>query len=187
MGGFRNVASQTDPLATALGYKGWTFNTQVNGAGLALTSQEIDAYAIWLPHGAVISNVLLNVQTAGSGVAPTGFFAGLASPTAMVAQSANLASSSSLTTLGIQAFPLSSPYTTNPTDSPTGLYYVVLLQNGAFTVTNVAIARTVTVIGYGLNHPLWGVLGTAQTALPANGAAISFTGAAGICRWAAVS
>lgn len=176
-----------DPLAVALGYKAWTFNTMVNGSGLAMANQEIDAMAIWIPPGTVITNILLNIQIAGSGTVPTGFFVGLASPTKMVAQSGNLASSASLTTLGIQAFPLSASYTTNPTDSPTGLYYIVILQNGVFSVTNVTIVRTLAVIGYGLVTPLWGVLGTAQTALPANGAAITFTGAGAAARWAAVS
>jgi hypothetical protein len=132
---------------------------------------------------------VLQTLTAGAGTVPTGFFVGLASPTKMVAQSGNLNNDAGLTTVGNNPFALSAAYTPLPADSPTGLFYVVVLQNGAFGTTNVALGRAAgssqatKQIGFG--KALAGTAGVGQTALPANGAAVTIT-AGGIAWWSGV-
>jgi hypothetical protein len=183
-----NQASREDPVAAGLGYINWTWNPAIGGSATALTSQRIDVAAIYLPPNVSVSNIYLNVIVAGTSTAPTGFFVGLASATKMLAQSANLAASASLTATGAKAFALSGSYTTSLTDSANGLYYVVLLQNGAFGGTNVTFHRgNASTSGFALSYPIFGNVGTSQTALPANGAAVTISAAAGLGWFAAAA
>jgi hypothetical protein len=175
------VLKSSDPLAKALGYIDWNYNPAISGSNSSLTSQRIDVAALWLPPGQAVVNVVLNVQTAGTSTAPTGFFVGLCTASKMVAQSNNLNASASLTATGAKLFALNATYTTNLADSPTGLYYVVLLQNGAFAGTNVAFHRgNGSNSGFALTAPAFGNIGTGQTVLPANNAAVTISAAAGL-------
>ncbi|MDE2103907.1 MAG: hypothetical protein KGL39_42115 [Patescibacteria group bacterium] len=169
------------PLSRAFGLKTWNFEPILAGANTAPTSQTIYATPIYIPAGKVITNVVLGISTAGSGTTPAHFYVGLASPAKMVAQSNNLNASTSLTTAGMQNFALSATYTTNTTDSSSGLYYVVLLQDGAFGTTNPTFLNTTAQANaskaYGAGSILCGTLGTAQTALATNGTAVTVTAA----------
>lgn len=169
------------PLSRAFGLKTWNYDILSAGANTAPTSQTIYATPIYIPAGKVITNVVLGVSTAASGTSPAHFYVGLASPSKVVAQSNNLNASTSLTTAGMQNFALASTYTTNTTDSSSGLYYVLLLQDGAFGTTNPTFANTVAQANlskaYGAGAVLCGTTATAQTALPTNGTAITVTAA----------
>jgi hypothetical protein len=178
----------SNPLAIATGLLAFNFNPAATGTGSSPTSQRGDVAAIYLPPGIKITNVVLNVITAGSGTAPTGFFVAICSPTKMLAQSADLHASASLTTLGSQNFALSAPYVTNATDSPSGIYYVMLLENGAFATTNVAFLRgNASTTGSGPTRPFFGNIGTALATPPANGTAVSVGTGAGLGWFVGVS
>lgn len=168
-----------DPLAQALGYVNWVADPALISSGTTLTSQQIEAYGIWLPVGVTVTGVVLWIVAAGSGTTPTGFFVGLASDAKMLVQSGNLNASSSLTTLGPQQFAFSATHVTTPSETSNGLYRVMLLENGAFGTTGVAVGRNLSVnqIGDALTgaHRLFGIAGTGQTSLPANGSAVTVT------------
>lgn len=186
-----------DPIAPAFGLINYNFNPTISGASTALTSQRIDAVALYIPLGKTVTNINLIVEVAGTSTAPTGFFVGLATPTAalggtgkMVAQSNNLSASGSLTATGLNAFALNATYTANASDSSNGFYYVVILQNGAFGGTNVTFERgngTNNGFGTATTNGFFGNIGTGQTALAANGNAVTFTAGAGIGWWVGVS
>lgn len=170
-----NLPSRADPRGRALGYANWSGDPAYYAAAAAAANQEVQAKSIWLPFGVPVSKIILRTTTAGAGTAPTGFFVGIGNATKMLAQSANLNNSAALTnTAGLQVFALSAAYTPNPTDSPSGLFYVVFLQNGAFGTTNVQFGRSggifVPPAGIGIDA---GRAGTAQSALAANGNAYS--------------
>lgn len=184
------------PLANAFGLISCNFNPSIAGGTTPPTSGRMDAVALYLPPGETINNIFLTVQTPGSGLAPTGFFVGLAAPTPalggtglMLAQSANLAASAALTTAGIQAFQLSAPYVTKVADSAKGFYYVCLLENGAFGTTNVAFERgngTNPGLGTASNNGWFGNIGTGLVTPPANGAGVTFSSGAGLGWWVGV-
>jgi hypothetical protein len=176
-----SLVKPVEPLAKALGYINWNFGPSMAQGGSATTSQRGDVVALWLPHSTVITNVCLTVTTAGAGTAPTGFYVGLATAAKIVAQSANLNASALLTSTGTKQFALSSTYTTNTTDSASGLYYVLILQNGAFATTPVQFLRgNAATIPGGVSNPAFGNIGTALTTPPANGTAITIATTAGI-------
>lgn len=169
-----NTPSRADRRARAQGYVGWNVDPYMGLNAAALSNQEVQAVGLWLPFGVPISNILLNVTTAGVGTVPTGFFVGIGNSTKMLRQSINLNNAGSLQATGLAKYALTAAYTPTPTDSPTGWFYITILQNAAFGTTNVQFART-----GGIQVPVAGAkitagrAGTAQTALPANGATYS--------------
>lgn len=177
-----------DARAVALGYINWNFPTAAVAGVSALTSGERYAASIYLPPGKVVTNICLKISQAGSGTVPTSFFVGLCSATTMLAQSSNLNSSSLLTSIGAKQFPLNATYTTNSTDSPLGLYYALVLEVGAFATTPVNFVRgQVTTAGFEINGGVdFGNIGTSQTVLPTNGAAVTLN-TAGLGLWVGVS
>lgn len=161
-------------MARAMGYVNWNVNPAVGLAAAALANQEVNVTAIWLPFGVPCGNIILNVSTAGVGTTPTGFFVGIGNSTKMLAQSANLNASGNLTATGIAKYALSAAYKPVPSDSASGLFYVVILQNAPFGTTNVQFARTggiqVQPAGFQI---MAGRAGVTQSVLPANGATYS--------------
>jgi hypothetical protein len=178
-----------DPLAVALGYVSWNTSPAAFGNATAWTSQTPIAAAVFIPPGQTVTGIALSLTVAAAGTAPTGFFVALTSPTKMLAQSANLAASAALTATGTQQFALSATYQANAADSPTGLYYVYGLLNGAFSVTQPTFARGTGVGNSGRplagQNPLWGVAGAGVATPPANGAAVTVTFAS-IAYWVGV-
>jgi len=176
-----------DPLAKALGYKNWNFSPAIGaGNGTAPTSQTIYCSSLWLPVGTVCTGVVIYVVTAAAGNKPTSFSAGLCTATKMVAQSAADVSGNAgapFAAQGENQIALTGTYTTNASDSSTGLYYLLLLQNGSYSVTQPQFGRNVQAIPplalSGQALP-WGTAGTGQTALPANGAAVTIVATNGL-------
>lgn len=175
-----------DVWMRGLGLKSWNYNPQNITTQTAATSQTVYAVAIPLKAGQLATNIVLDVEVAAAGTAPTGFYVGLAtSAGVMLAQSGNLKDSASLTNQGLREFALSAAYLVQTN----GLYYVVFLQNGAFGTTNPSFGRgtgrfLVNVSGVYMA----GTAGTGQTALPANGASMASTiGGTGVNYWAGVS
>lgn len=168
-------------MAVALGYVSWNYHYPASPATAVAATQIVYAASLYLPPGRTVTNINLQVLVAGASTSPTSFFVGLCSPTTMLAQSANIiggASEAQLKAIGTATLPLGSPYIVNTTDSATGLYYVTILQNGAYG-TPVQFGRISGVSGAGAalsgSTPIFGTLGTGQTALPANGATITIT------------
>lgn len=170
-----------EPLAVAAGYKNWTGTPQSYGTtAAAAVSGQVYITALWLPFGVVITNIVFGVAIAAAGTNPTGFFVGLAGPTGtMLAQSNNLNAAGGPTTTGPIAMALSGTYTTASGDSSTGLFFLVLLQNGSWGTTQptflvgsptpVAASKAI-----GANPILSGAgVTTGQTALQANGNGIA--------------
>jgi hypothetical protein len=174
------TAGAPDQLAVSLGYKGYSWNPLTSAvAASALGSGLVELSGLWLPPGTLCTNVVFCAQAAAAGTAPTGFFVGLAGPTGtMVAQSGNLASAGGPLAVGPVPMALTATYTTNASDSPSGFYYAVVLQNGAWGTTQPSfIAGAVNPVAasakLGSNPPPGGSGATgAQTALPANGSGI---------------
>lgn len=175
------AGSDIDGLAVAAGLINWNYsptfissNVEAGGAN----SQRAAVTAVWLPQGAVISNIILGVTIAGSGTPPTGFYVGLTDGNTILAQSSNLASSSALTASGSMAFPLSATYTV----PKSGIYYVIVLQNGSFGTTDVQFGRTAG-SAYSQRSPngtwLWGGIGSGLASLPTNGTAVTISGNGG--------
>jgi hypothetical protein len=181
------AVSRVDPLAQVLGFVNWLCPPELVTGAAAPVSQTIHAgYGLWLPAGAVITNVVHQVQTPSVGTV-TGAFVGICNRTNMLAQSNNLGAGTQWAGggAGLGSAPLSAPYTI-PAD---GIYYPVLLINGAYTTTSPVFTRTTTLAGSttGVNGVWrWGRLGTGQIALPANGAPITFS-YGGYALWAAFS
>lgn len=174
-----------DPLAVALGYAAWNFNPTSSSASAATASQTIYAMGIWLPPGITVTGVVLPVITAAAGTKPTAFYAGLCTATKMVAQSADVSGASGVpfAAAGLNQIAFSSTYTTNPTDSATGLYYVCVLQNGSWGTTQPAFERGSTGVVLGAltgKNPLIGSLGTGQATFASNGSAVTVGSAAAI-------
>jgi hypothetical protein len=165
-----------DANALGFGFVGWNYSPWTAAVKTSLTSQTIYAMGMYLPKDAIVTGVALQVGQAGAGTAPTGFFVGLCSATTMLAQSGNLNASAELTSAGKAQLPFSAPYTI----PASGIYYVVVLQNGTFGTTALQLDQSATAVS-SLTTPLdgqppfCGTLGTAQTALPANSAAITIT------------
>jgi hypothetical protein len=155
----------------ALGMLSWAFNPNVMQANAQPTSQTIFAIAVPTVAGQVYTGARLWTITPATGAAPTGVFVGLATYAvtggqgAMLAQSGNLKDSTALTGAGAQSYPFSAAYT----ETATGLRTVVVLVNGTFGGTNVTFGRATQIAG-GTTFGLTYLCGTAQTALPANGA-----------------
>ncbi len=171
---------------TGYGLLSWTGNPENGrGASSAAATQVIFAVAIPLRAGMSVSNIWFGVQTAGTSTAPTGFFLGLANATTVLAQTANQASSGTLTATGFKSLPLSAAYAV-PAD---GIYYVLILQNGIFAGTNVLFQKADPPSGATLNSVfVIATGGTGQTALPANGNAITLASTSSpLTFWAGVS
>lgn len=165
-----------DPVAVSLGYKTWNYNLYLVNNQSTPTSQTIFAFEVPTVAGQQYTGVRLGIGTAGSGTPPTGFFVGLATTATtgvMLAQSANLAASTSLTTANVQNFAFNAAYTETGLSTPQSRM-VVLLMNGTFGTTPAQIGRfnqnaIITTVG---TVVLYATAGTGQTALPANGAAL---------------
>lgn len=100
---------------------------------LAPASQSLRATALGLNAGDVITNVLLMIGTAASGLAPTLQKVGILNSAGVVqAASADLSGSAQFTALGIAVCPLSSPLTI----ATTGLYFAAYVRNGNYGTTN---------------------------------------------------
>jgi hypothetical protein len=174
-----NKAQLENILLSGLALKTWNYRPIIT-ANSAPASGTIYALATPFYAGDIISTIWLNVQVAGAGTAPTGFFVGVAdSSRNMLAQSNNLNASSSLTATAHQQFALNASWTV-PTD---GMYYVVILENGSWGTTQMALGRGGSIgAAFGTNFE-FATAGTGQTALPANGSALpsaySSTGALG--------
>lgn len=170
-------AANDDILTAGLGLKAWNFHPLAASGNIALVSQTIYAVALGLRTGQVINKIVLGAITAAAGTAPTGMFVGLANSTGkMLAQSGNLAASTVWTT-DVTAgklcqASLSAAYTI-PSD---GIYYVVLLKDGAWGTTQPTFFK-----GSGNQWQSGSVYfttccGTGQTALPANGSSLTLGG-----------
>jgi hypothetical protein len=176
-----SVASTTtpvDPLAKALGLINWACVPSVCTGSGALTGQKIYMTPVYIPPGTVVTSIVLSINQVGTGTAPTGFFVGLTDGATMLAQSSNLNGSTSLTAAtGMAPFALSSTYTTV---TASGWHGVVMLINSGFGTQNVQFLRQPGVVGSvgpitGSSLLAGASLGTGQTVLPGNGAAVTLT------------
>ena len=142
----------------------------------ALTSQTIYAAGVPYRAGQVVTNLGWSIVVAASGAGPTGMFVGICNATTMLMDSANLSGSAAWTTIGLRTVALSSPFTI-PSD---GLYYHLILQNGAFAVTQPTFNRLGATGDPRINGAgtfLYATAGLAATALPAVSAAVTLAAA----------
>lgn len=167
------LSSEEDVFRTALGLVSWNvYPLASSSAQPALTSQTV--YAMGVPYraGQVVTRLGWVVNTAASGTAPTGMFIGVSNATTMLMDSANLAASTAWTTQGLRTAALTSPLTI----PATGIYYHLILQNGAFSVTQPAFSRIASPVSSqvdGAGALYLATAGTAATSLPAVNAAIT--------------
>jgi hypothetical protein len=176
---------------TGLGFVSWNFFPQNISTQSAFATQVIYAIAVPVKAGQVIANVVVDVEVAASGTAPTNIFFGIAdianlgSIGTLRAKTADVAAGSF--TQAIQSYALSAAYTV-PVN---GNIAVLALVNGTWSVTQAAFGRgSGRVAAGGASGPFFSATcGTAQTALPSVGsalpAAFSVTGA--LQFWAGVS
>lgn len=155
-------------------------------AGAALTSQRVQGVAIGLRAGDVVSSLAFCVTVAAvNGGSPTHMRACLAGSTGTVLiRTADVTAAASWP-IGIVSVPLSANYTV----LADGLYYVVIVQNGAFGTTQPSFARAAAVdvsqnaaIG---SAPPRAWQWAAQTDLPAVNSALTITAATAYTIWAA--
>lgn len=167
-----------------LGLKAWNFHPQNISTQTAPGTQTVYVIAVPLKAGQIITNVVLDIEIAGVGATPTGFFVGVCDSTGkMLTQSANLNASASLTAQGLRDFAVAS-YTVQSN----GLYYVVVLKDGVFGTTDVSLGRGGgRDLVNGTGKRLSGTAGTGQVALPANAASLAaFSGVGSLNYWAGV-
>jgi hypothetical protein len=180
------IPNLVDPLALALGAKGWSYHPSLPGTTTALTAGTINATAVYLTGGQTITNCLFIVGTAAVGTTPTLMQVGIASLTTMLAQSANLAASAIWTAAGVAVGPLSAPLVV----PASGLYYVLLLQTGAYGTTQPGFQRTSALAGVSGSAAFtampWGTAGVGAVNLPANNTAVVYA-AGGFPYWAGLS
>jgi hypothetical protein len=187
--GFLTAPTKVQQEAIDFGLKGWGYSAKAMGTTLSPPTQRTQATTVWLPGGTLVTNVVVFLTTLASGTAPTNAFAGIADSTGkMLAQSGELKSNAGWTAGGgITAFPLSATYTT----LAAGYFYAVLLVNGTWGTTQptlgcAAVNTAVSTAGpNGVRE--WGIQ-SSQTALPANGASVTFdAGGDGRAIWLAFS
>lgn len=177
-------ATSTDEiLRTGLGIVSWNYAFTNISTQTTPATQTIYAVGVPLRVGQVVTNVLLDTEVAGAGTTPTNFFVGIASATTVLGQSADLKASAALTTQAIGTYALAAPVTI----TTSGLYYVLILQNGVFGTTVNLLGRAGGRQVVGANF-LYATAGTGQTALPANQGAITLSaGGTPLAYWAGVS
>lgn len=168
---------RTQNALSAAGAISESWHPSANVASFALTSGTIYRSLLGVNIGDVITNVGFHLIVAAAGAAPsgagTGVFAGIASSAGvMLAVTADVKADAQWTaTAGAEiVFPLTGSYRVQ---SNTGIY-VVVLQSGSWAVTQPQLARpgSVSWIPFSGRITRWGTGGTAQTALPAVGAAL---------------
>lgn len=97
--------------------------------------------------GDIVTNIGVQVVTAGAGTTPTLVRFGTADSTGKIlAVTADVHASAGLTTQGIQTFALTAPLTI----STSGLYYLVMLQVGSWGTTQMQLGRTSSGSGVGV-------------------------------------
>lgn len=123
---FPTIRSQQEILVAGKGLISEGLPVLLCASSLTPVSQTVYALPQGLKQGQVVTNIVLNVITAGAGTVPTSIFVGLCDSTgARVAVSANLKSSVIWTATGYAVAPLTPAYTV-PAD---GLYYAEFLQD----------------------------------------------------------
>lgn len=120
------------------------FPALASTVGSSLTSGTIYALAVGLRAGDVLTNLFTNVVVAGSGTAPTLIRQGVADSNRVIrALTADTHADAQWLSTGITSFPLSAAYTA-PAD---GLYYLCIIQVGAFGTTALNIRKCTVPIG----------------------------------------
>lgn len=157
-----------------LGYKKPTFDLAA-ASGSTVTSQIIFGSAVFLRKGETVTNIITAVTTAAAGTTPTTIRLGImSSALVMQAITGNLNANAIWTSVGTKAAPLSAAWVV-PSD---GIYFIVLISNGAFGTTALQLAKaqsSIATLGQALAGfpPKYGQFGAAQTDLPAVGASAS--------------
>lgn len=171
-------ARARDPLAVALGIKGWNFNHAAATTHSAPTQGTIYAAALWLPPGITLTGAVLSCHTIAQGNKPTGFYVGIASDSSgtrtMRAQSNDLSNNSGVPfgTAGGTQLAFNASYTTSASHAPLGLYYITVLQVGGYASAQPTFARGAALTpGTGLLT--FATAGTTQTAFPSNSSTIT--------------
>jgi hypothetical protein len=154
----------------AAGIAGWNWPPDNQSGNTNPGSGEVEAQLVGLVAGDVVTNIIFGLNTAASGTNPTGVFAGLYAGSktgARLALSANLNASAIWTSTGFAVAPLTAPFTV----LTTGGYYLVVLINGSWSVTQpqfinggAFVATNSFVVGSGVP---FSPNQTGQTTLPA--------------------
>lgn len=171
------AVSLVDPLAVATGHLNWNYTPVLSTSTVALGGNAILAQSIYLAPSTVITGMVLRVTTAAAGTKPTGFFVGLATPAKMVAQSNDLSGAAGvpLAATGPTKLAFNATYTTNAVDSPLGIYYVCVLQNGSWGTTQPKVGWFSSLTGTGSalagSNPVSCTFGNGP--FPANGSAVT--------------
>jgi len=138
-----------------------------------------NAYALRVPlrQGMAITGLMLNIQTAAAGTAPTGAFFGLADTNGVVLiQSGNLNSAAGWASTGFQTFSFGSTYNV-PTD---GSYFAWFLVNGTWGTTQPLIPRANSVI---VNSTSFDARQGSITTPPANSSSFTLVADASALHW----
>lgn len=162
--------SLDDIYRVSLGFVTSNFNPgNPASSNTAVTSQTVYAVGVAYRAGQVVTNINWIVATAGAGTTPTNMFCGISNTTTVLAQTADVKASAQWTATGLASLALSAPLTI-PSD---GIYYHLILANGTWSVTQMALARGSGLVVANGSNLLIATAGTAATALPATGAAIT--------------
>lgn len=173
---YADITSLSDIFLTGAGWLSANGSPATFLSAQALTAGTIYCTGIPLRAGMVVNNIGFFVTAAAVGTAPTAFFVGLASKTAMLQQSTDQKVAMLALGLGPGVIPLQAAYTV-PADD---LYYIMLLQVGSWGTTQPTFGRTGLLTN--LENAVAGgskigaTAGTGQTALPANDATPTYTG-----------
>lgn len=138
------------------------------------TSQKIHFGAVPVRAGMLISNIHVWVTTAAVGTDPTTVeLALLSTAGARLAVTADVVADAQWDTIGVKSFPLGTPYTV----TETGLLHAAILKDGAWSGTDVVIARaTGGNASVEINSVFpYGNYGTGQTAIGATETAATDT------------
>jgi hypothetical protein len=177
-------AAGTDVMWDGFGFKSMNFVFQNIATQAQALSGTVYAIALPLKEGQVASNLVLDVEVAGTGAAPTGFFVGLADGNGkMLTQSGNLSSSTSLTTQSLSSFPFNSAYQV----PSSGVYYGIFLENGSFASTACQFGRGTG--RFSFNGKFYScTAGSGQSSLPNNGSSLAaYSGTGALDFWIGVS
>lgn len=150
-----------------LGFIAWSFDPGATIAGQSgLTAGTVHMFRLDIKQQTTITNIVIGIQTAGSGLTAGQNFAGIYD-----ASGNRLRTTADMTTswssIGLMAMPLTSPLAVNP-----GSYHVALLANGA-TPPSLSRGAGATTVGPVMNagttvtDARWANDGTLQTSLPA--------------------
>lgn len=178
------IPNTNTPIPDDQGLLAWTYDSALQSANSTVTGGVVYLHRINIRQTTTITNVILSIAAAPTGLTTGQNFAGLYSATGTLL-SATADQTTAWGTTGLKTMALTAAQTVAP-----GFYFVGMLANAATTTPGFARASaqgSATInAGTTTSNPRYATSGTAQTTLPAS-ITITSAAASNLSFWAAVN